>query len=456
MSIPLHHAASRPASTGWQRLLQWLTHDHQQRYASCRAEDDVRSDAWFWQLSDLACAISSADSLQQLPQLLEQIQSTLAQDSQEAPLQALVLPQAMPAAEPASTRSDSSTDTHRAQYDYIALTPHFSAPVNNCSRLLRQPEQWLAANQQLLPFNITQSGQPNINGWLLVQVGEQHGAERQATNRLMPRLTELLQRLQQGLSGWYQQQQRLQQAVADERRAHAAELHDSLAQSLAYTRMQSARLASQLTPESSASQQAKEVEQLCHYAYRQTRELIATARLTTSPNQLANSLEQLIDEFEQRTAMVFELDIRADLSALALNEQTSTQLMYIVRESVCNLVRHAHASHASIRLFRDLNRGADHGEPVLICQIEDNGKGIRGKGRSDSFGIQIMKERAQRIGAVLNIGTRPEGQAESRKAESREETPQVKGTRVELVIPLAQDSSIKPARPISTNNTNKQ
>ncbi len=213
-----------------------------------------------------------------------------------------------------------------------------------------------------------------------------------------------------GLSSWYRQQSRINAAISSEKAAHAAELHDSMAQILGYMRIKASRLADQCK-RTSEPELAAISEDLCHQAqcaYRQTRELIACSRLSIEQGQLVEAISQAISEFEQRSAIVFELDNR--VGAQLITEDDS-QAIFIIREALNNIVRHAHASHARVQLL-------PLSDSSVRIRIEDNGKGICAEqARQDSFGMKIMQERAQRIHASLFILPRPQG-----------------GTRIDLVI----------------------
>jgi nitrate/nitrite-specific signal transduction histidine kinase len=128
-------------------------------------------------------------------------------------------------------------------------------------------------------------------------------------------------------------------------------------------------------------------------------------------DNLSQGVINSIKEFEHQSAIVFELDNRLPLNMLS--PQQSMQMLYIVRESLSNIVRHSHATHARVVLLLKTSS-------LIHIHIEDNGTGIDPEAaRSDSFGLQIMKERADRIGATLMINNRPEG-----------------GTRVDLSLDL--------------------
>ncbi|WP_319381291.1 ATP-binding protein [Thiomicrorhabdus sp.] len=104
--------------------------------------------------------------------------------------------------------------------------------------------------------------------------------------------------------------------------------------------------------------------------------------------------------------IVFELDNRAKEALEQLPYPNET--LFIIREALCNLVRHSHASHARIIITRE-SESETKGKTLTIL-IEDNGSGIQPqKKRRDSFGLRIMEERARKMRARLSIEPRPAG-----------------------------------------------
>ncbi|MDO6564980.1 ATP-binding protein [Amphritea sp. 1_MG-2023] len=223
----------------------------------------------------------------------------------------------------------------------------------------------------------------------------------------------VVEALSSGINGWSRQQSRINAAVSSEKAAHAAELHDSMAQILGYMRIKASRLAAQCkhTAEPELAKISEDLSHQAQCAYRQTRELIACSRLSIEQGLLVESITQAIAEFEQRCAMVFELDNRVGKQLLT---EDDSQALFIIREALNNIVRHAHASHARVQLLRQKDGS-------VRIRIEDNGKGISAdQARQDSFGMKIMQERATRIHANLFILPRVQG-----------------GTRIDLIIPAA-------------------
>ena len=223
--------------------------------------------------------------------------------------------------------------------------------------------------------------------------------------------------LTKGIGAWHQRQEELDSALGAERAMYAAELHDSLAQVLGYLRIKSARLDKLCLKDhySELRPMTEELAAYTHCAYRQTRELITTSRLTLHTENLAEGVINSIREFEHQSAIVFELDNRLQVNVLSAKQ--SMQILYIIRESLSNIVRHSHASHSRVILSL-------HKHQYLQVIIEDNGTGINPEtARCDSFGLQIMNERAKRIGAELTIEKRAAG-----------------GTKVQLVLAVDADN----------------
>ncbi len=246
--------------------------------------------------------------------------------------------------------------------------------------------------------------------WLLLECPQNQ--QPQVRKLLAP----LQRALARGLGGWWQHQQQRaterREVTERERRWQAAELHDSVAQVLGYVRLRSAQLATRCheTGSDVLIDHAEDLSQQCHHAYRQTRELIAMSRLAIQGEQFLPALRDAIQDLESRSTLVFELDNRCD--ALHLSDVEATQALYIVREALCNVIRHAHASHARIKIYQSC------GQRILL--VEDNGRGIQRGRQQGSFGLQIMAERARRMGGKLVIRQR-----------------QPNGTRIELVLPAA-------------------
>ena len=196
----------------------------------------------------------------------------------------------------------------------------------------------------------------------------------------------------------------------EERAAIARELHDSLAQSLSYLKIQAARLDARLRREPAAGERdaaddgeleaiSSELRDKLKLAYSQLRELMTTFRLTMNGRSLSQAIEESLEEFRSRSSIVFSSDLRLDDDLLGAHEEL--QVLHIVREGLANVVRHAHASRASVSLHQ---RAANR----VALTIRDDGVGIAAKpDLHQHHGMMIMQERARALRGELSVHVSP-------------------------------------------------
>ncbi len=201
-------------------------------------------------------------------------------------------------------------------------------------------------------------------------------------------------------------------ALFEERSAIARELHDSLAQSLSYMKIQVSRLDA-ILPHSEAGAGAKAIVQELRdgisSAYRELRELLTTFRLKMDGRGLNSALEETVKELSDRSALPIMLVNRLHTTQLTPNEEI--HVLQVVREALSNIVQHAHAREAEVKLEQS-------GNGNIIVAIEDDGVGIPTEAeRQHHYGLAIMNERAESLGGTITIKRRTEG-----------------GTRVEVVF----------------------
>ncbi|MDR3383792.1 histidine kinase [Cupriavidus basilensis] len=193
-------------------------------------------------------------------------------------------------------------------------------------------------------------------------------------------------------------------ALIEERATMARELHDSLAQSLSYMKIQVSRLQT-LSERGDAREEllstAEELRDGLNGAYRKLRELITTFRTQINAQGLAAALEEALEEYGARSSVAMTLDNRLKHCRLTANEEF--HIVQIVREALSNVVRHAGASQATVRLLP-----ADNG--AMAITIEDDGLGFEPAADArNQHGTAIMRERALSLDGALAITPRPGG-----------------------------------------------
>lgn len=192
-------------------------------------------------------------------------------------------------------------------------------------------------------------------------------------------------------------------ALLEERSVIARELHDSLAQSLTYLKIQVARLKQHLNASDSREQTLEVVEELklgINNAYRQLRELLTTFRLRIDGRGLSEALQETIREFSQRAGIEVRLHDR--LLGHELDSSEQIHVLQVVREALTNVEHHAHARHADVRL------AIEHGR--VRVAVEDDGVGFKdAEPPTHHYGLAIMRDRAATLGGTLQVAMRSEG-----------------------------------------------
>jgi two-component system, NarL family, sensor histidine kinase UhpB len=109
------------------------------------------------------------------------------------------------------------------------------------------------------------------------------------------------------------------------------------------------------------------------------------------------ALEWYANQIEMRSELMCECAIDESALSAQMDSERSTMLFRIVQETLTNVVRHAEASHVSIR--------AERRDGEIIVEIRDDGKGIETARQPDrqSWGILGMHERARHFGGQLTV-----------------------------------------------------
>jgi PAS domain S-box-containing protein len=206
-------------------------------------------------------------------------------------------------------------------------------------------------------------------------------------------------------------QQQLALAVSEERERIARELHDSLGQVLAYVNTQ-AQAASQLLSEgqtATAENYLARLVAVAQEAHSDVREYIASTKGAAAPRSgFFTTLAQSLQRFDQNYKIHTELTVPPDLAEDALEPSVEVQLVRIIQEALANVRKHAGASSVQVSLSVE---GSQSDGRVLQITVQDDGCGfdpaLPSAGGEQSFGLSIMRERAEEIGSCLEIHSAP-------------------------------------------------
>ena len=191
-------------------------------------------------------------------------------------------------------------------------------------------------------------------------------------------------------------------AVAQERSLIARELHDSIAQSLAFLKIQTQLLRDAIAKGNTAARDrsVSELEVGVRECYADVRELLVHFRTRTSDEDIGHALRSTLSKFEHQTGLKGAL-IMGSAEGLPLPPDVQVQVLHIVQEALSNIRKHAQATQVTMSVQR---------HPVWTFSITDNGCGFASQEVApDSLhvGLGIMKERAALIHADLQVISTP-------------------------------------------------
>lgn len=195
-----------------------------------------------------------------------------------------------------------------------------------------------------------------------------------------------------------------ERAVADERQVIAGELHDGVAQSLAYLNLQVARVMDLLDRGSTdgAGRELAAVREGIQSAYDDVRQLLADFRIApASAGAFGDTLAKQAAAFSQRTGIRVHLSGEEHASALSFGQQA--EIFRILQEALANVRKHAGASSVRITWER--------GDGQCVVRVTDDGVGFDPSRLADlgggHVGTTMIRERAARLHGRLTIDSHP-------------------------------------------------
>jgi two-component system, NarL family, sensor histidine kinase UhpB len=236
-------------------------------------------------------------------------------------------------------------------------------------------------------------------------------------DRELDRLTRTFNAMLDNLAAYRQRTRqvaaRALQAEEEERKRIARELHDETAQSLAALLIR-IRIARGVEDPAARDALLEELRGEISAALEGIRRF---ARGLRPPALDELGLVPAIDAHARSVSETAGIPIRLEAEAIdgVLWPQAELALYRIVQEALSNVIRHADATRATVRITRD--------DAVVAVLVEDNGHGFRpGEIMSrdgSGLGLYGMQERAEYLGGRVTIESEPD-----------------RGTRVRAEIPI--------------------
>jgi len=185
----------------------------------------------------------------------------------------------------------------------------------------------------------------------------------------------------------------------EERTRIAQELHDTLLQTFLSASMLLSVAADDVSEESRVRPQLDRILQIMNLGIQEGRNTIQELRSTGTPD-----LVQALSQVQQELAVPSDVDFRVVVVGRQepLRPLVWHEIYRIGREALVNAFSHSHAKCIEFEL--------EYAESALRVRVRDNGRGIDPQvlraGRDGHWGLAGMRERATRIGGVLNISSR--------------------------------------------------
>ena len=206
--------------------------------------------------------------------------------------------------------------------------------------------------------------------------------------------------------------------VLDERTRLAREIHDGLAQTLAFLKLEAGRMQAYVSKGEleAVTRTLQACYQTLSEAYLDARQAIDNLRRVPD-EKIGDWLEMTAIEFKTLTGL--EVDVSNVNLSYIFSPSVKAQLIRIIQEALTNIRKHAQAYRVTISA---LERKED-----IIIEVCDNGCGFSPEETqpASQYGLRSMRERAESIGADFQIISAPSA-----------------GTTLRLLIPIREKASL--------------
>ena len=267
----------------------------------------------------------------------------------------------------------------------IPIISHAAEPVRHCAR---------AGYQSLVSVPI------RLQQRLLGEVDLFFRSPVTLTDDEVALLDALASHLASALEGLRAAALEREAAVGEERALLARELHDSIAQSLAFLKIQVQllRTATQRGQTDKVLSIVDELDVGVRESINDVRELLVHFRTRTNTDDIEQALQETLQKFEHQTGLPTSLEVRGE--GLPLPADVQVQVLHVVQEALSNARKHADASHIALEVRK--------GQRWRFV-VKDDGAGfdVRETRGTSHVGLKIMRERAARIGAEVAIVSDP-------------------------------------------------
>lgn len=185
-------------------------------------------------------------------------------------------------------------------------------------------------------------------------------------------------------------------AISGERALLARELHDSIAQSLAFLKIQVQLLRTAMA-KNDADKTALALGELdsgLKDSIADVRELLVHFRTRAQADDIDRAVQETLQKFQHQTGLQVNRKVIGE--GLPLPQDVQIHVLHVLQEALSNVRKHAGARGVEIEVHK--------GEPWRFV-VRDDGAGFDEGGQRNELqvGLKIMRERAQQIGATVTV-----------------------------------------------------
>jgi ligand-binding sensor domain-containing protein/signal transduction histidine kinase len=211
---------------------------------------------------------------------------------------------------------------------------------------------------------------------------------------------------------------REQEALEKERARIARDLHDQLGANLTQVALLGEMAEADKETPVEVEAHAKQISATARETTRALDEIVWTVNPSNDTlDGLINYVCKYAQEYFALAGLRYRLDVPSNLPATPISPEVRHNVFLATKEAVNNVVKHAHASAAWLKLQLRPDQ--------FSLQLEDNGRGISSTDQEKARnGLKNMRKRMEDIGGAFSLSPRAEG-----------------GTIVELTVPLKPNSA---------------
>ena len=193
------------------------------------------------------------------------------------------------------------------------------------------------------------------------------------------------------------------EAIIEERRRIARELHDGVAQSLGYLNLKTRQVSDFVSSQNTvkALTELDDIRKIVRDTYEDIRESIDQLSAEMRNIPIIPAMASYIQEFGSNNGIKVRFDYPRPFPELS--PVAELQLLRIAQEALTNVRRHAQATEVEVTL--------ENAKEAIKMMVKDNGQGFVLDNLEEKppgyHGLNIVKERAEMLGGTLDVSTSP-------------------------------------------------